>query len=137
MAADKITYNVRGIAALANGSRELDAAKARIEQLLLRQGEHVAQELRAQLARELKRHRGAPQLFIAQVLEWLGSRDTAMHTYSEVLELAIMSARNARLASTKQVAQELWKIAQEYQAEAAKLGEMPDIGEPPQAVGSD
>ena len=78
MAADKITYNVRGIVALANGSRELDAAKARIEQLLLRQGEHVAQELRAQLARELKRHRGAPQLFIAQVLEWLGSRDTAM-----------------------------------------------------------
>jgi hypothetical protein len=60
-----------------------------------------------------------------------------MHSYSEVLELAIMSARNARLASTKQVAQELWKIAQEYQAEAAKLGEMPDIGEPPQAVGSD
>ena len=59
------------------------------------------------------------------------SRDTAMHSYSEVLELAIMSARNARLASTKQVAQELWKIAQEYQAEAAKLGETPDIGDPP------
>jgi hypothetical protein len=57
-----------------------------------------------------------------------------MHSYSEVLELAIMSARNARLASTKQVAQELWKIAQEYQAEAAKLGKMPDIGEPPQGV---
>jgi hypothetical protein len=65
------------------------------------------------------------------------SRDTVMHSYSEVLELAIMSARNARLASTKLVAQELWKIAQEYQAEAAKLGEMPDIGEPPQAVGLD
>jgi hypothetical protein len=65
------------------------------------------------------------------------SRDTAMHSYSEVLELAIMSARNARLASTKQVAQELWKIAQEYRAEAAELGEIPDIGEPPQAVGSD
>jgi hypothetical protein len=59
-----------------------------------------------------------------------------MHTYTEVLELAIMSARNARLASTKQVAQELWKIAQEYQAEAAKLGEMPDIGEPPQGLQS-
>ena len=87
--------------------------------------------------RELKRHRGAPQLFIAEVLEWLGSRDTVMHSYSEVLELAIMSARNARLASTKQVAQELWKIAQEYRAEAAELGEIPDIGEPPQAVGSD
>ena len=57
-----------------------------------------------------------------------------MHTYSDVLELAIVSARNARLASTKQVAQELWKIAQEYQAEAAKLGEMPDIGDPPQGL---
>ena len=137
MATDKITYNVRGIVALANGSRELDAAKARIEQLLLRQDEHVAQKLWAQLARELKRHRGAARLFIAEVLEWLGSRNTVMHNYNEVLELAIVSARNARLASTKQVAQELWKIAQEYQAEAAKLGEMPDIGEPPQAVGSD
>jgi len=60
-----------------------------------------------------------------------------MRSYREVLELAMMSARNARCASTNQVAQELWKIAQEYQAEAAKLGEMPDIGEPPQAVGSD
>ena len=59
-----------------------------------------------------------------------------MHTYSEVLELAMMSARNARCASTKQVARELWKIAQEYQAEAAKLdnGRMPDIGEPPQEL---
>ena len=80
MVADKVAYNVQGITALANGSRELDAAKARIEQLLLRQGEHVAQELRAQLARELKRHRGAARLFIAEVLEWLGSRDTVMHS---------------------------------------------------------
>jgi hypothetical protein len=59
-----------------------------------------------------------------------------MHSHREVLELAMMSARNARLASTKQVAQELWKIAQEYQAEAAKLGEIPDIGEPPQGLES-
>ena len=43
-----------------------------------------------------------------------------MYTYSEALELAVISARNARSASTKQVAQELWKMAQ-YQAEAAKL----------------
>jgi hypothetical protein len=41
----------------------------------------------------------------------------AMHTYSEALELALMSARNARLAGTKQAVRELWKIAQEYQAE--------------------
>jgi hypothetical protein len=37
-----------------------------------------------------------------------------MRTYSEALELAVMSARNARLASNKQVARELWKMAQEY-----------------------
>ena len=59
-----------------------------------------------------------------------------MRTYREALELALMSARNARLTSDKQTARELWKIAQEYQAEAAKLdnGRMPDIGEPPQEL---
>ena len=56
-----------------------------------------------------------------------------MRTYSEALELALMSARNARSASTKQVARELWKMAQEYQAEVAKLsnGRVPDLGSPP------
>jgi hypothetical protein len=56
-----------------------------------------------------------------------------MRTYSEALELALMSARNARSASNKQVARELWKIAQEYQAKAAKLdnGRLPNIGDPP------
>jgi hypothetical protein len=59
-----------------------------------------------------------------------------MHTFREALKLAIMSARNARLSANKQVAQELWKIAQEYQAEAAKLGDgtLPDIGDPPQGL---
>jgi hypothetical protein len=48
--------------------------------------------------------------------------------------LNLSGARNARCASTKQVARELWKIMQE--AEAAKLGNgrMPDIGEPPQGL---
>jgi hypothetical protein len=45
-----------------------------------------------------------------------------MHTYSEALELALISARNARFTSNKQTARELWKMAQEYQAEAATLG---------------
>jgi hypothetical protein len=47
-----------------------------------------------------------------------------------------MSARNARLASNKQVARELWKMAQEYQAEVAKLGtgRVPDLGNPPQGL---
>ena len=61
-------------------------------------------------------------------------RGYPMRTYDEALELAVMSARNARLSANKQVARELWKIAQEYQAEAAKLanGRLPDIGDPPQ-----
>jgi hypothetical protein len=45
-----------------------------------------------------------------------------------------MSARNAHSASTQKAAQELSKMAQEYQAEAAKLGKMPDIGNPPQGL---
>ena len=59
-----------------------------------------------------------------------------MRTYYDVFELAVMSARCARGASNKQTARELWKIAQEYQAEAAKLngGTLPDIGDPPQGV---
>jgi hypothetical protein len=59
-----------------------------------------------------------------------------MRTYNEVLELALMSARNARLTSEKRTARELWKIAQEYQAEAAKLdnGRLPDLGDPPQGI---
>jgi hypothetical protein len=59
-----------------------------------------------------------------------------MRTYREALELALMSARNARLTSDKQTARELWKMAQEYQSEAAKLGDcgLPDLGDPPQGI---
>ena len=41
---------------------------------------------------------------------------------------------NARLSTSKQVARELWKMAQEYQAEAAKLGKVPDLGNPPEGL---
>jgi hypothetical protein len=71
MATDKITYNVRGIIALANGSRELATAKTRIQELLRDLGESERQKLRAQLGRELTRHQGAARQFIAEVLEWL------------------------------------------------------------------
>jgi hypothetical protein len=56
-----------------------------------------------------------------------------MRTYSEALELALTSARNARLTSDKRTAREFWKMAQEYQAEAAELGDSgpPDLGDPP------
>jgi hypothetical protein len=59
-----------------------------------------------------------------------------MRSYSDAIKLAEMSARCARLASNKQTARELWKIAQEYQAKAAKLngGTPPDIGDPPQGL---
>ena len=59
---------------------------------------------------------------------------TPMRTYSEAFELATMCARNARLSTSKQVARELWKMAQEYQAEAAKLGKVPDLGNPPEGL---
>jgi hypothetical protein len=44
-----------------------------------------------------------------------------------------MCARNAHRASNKQVARELWKMAEEYRAKAADLdnGMLPDIGDPP------
>ena len=66
------------------------------------------------------------------------SRVSGMRTYYDVFELAVMSARCARGASNKKVARELWKIAQEYQAEAAKVDSdrVPDIGEPPQGLES-
>ena len=56
-----------------------------------------------------------------------------MRTYSEAAELARM-CRNARTSSEKRVARELWKMAQEYQAEAAKLddGRLLDLGTAPQ-----
>jgi hypothetical protein len=59
-----------------------------------------------------------------------------MRTYYDVFKLAVMSVRGARSASSQQVARELWKIAQEYQAEAAQLDSdrVPDIGDPPQGV---
>ena len=56
-----------------------------------------------------------------------------MLTYREVVELARQCALNARVAVTKQAAAELWKMAKEYQEDAAKLdsGRKPDIGELP------
>jgi hypothetical protein len=61
------------------------------------------------------------------------SKEDEMHTYGEAVELARMCARNARISSDKRVARELWKMAQEYQAEAAALddGRLPDLGSPP------
>jgi hypothetical protein len=51
----------------------------------------------------------------------------------QAVELARECARHARLAISTEAAAELWKMAEEYQAEAAKLdgGQTSDIGPPP------
>jgi hypothetical protein len=56
-----------------------------------------------------------------------------MRSRDDAAELARICAMNARAANSEQVASELWRMATEYQAEAAKLagGNAPDIGQPP------
>ena len=56
-----------------------------------------------------------------------------MQTYEELAELARICARNAHLASGKEVRRELWQMALEYQQKAAKIdgGQLPEIGKPP------
>lgn len=56
-----------------------------------------------------------------------------MHSHAELVELAQMCAFNAREAIERRVAEELWKMAVEYQtkAAAADSGRKPEIGPPP------
>ena len=56
-----------------------------------------------------------------------------MPTYEDLTELANICARHARCATNEAVAIVLSKMAQEYQAEAAKLdsGKSREVGEPP------
>ena len=56
-----------------------------------------------------------------------------MQAYDELVELARIGAFNARNTLDPRVAAELWKMALEYQAKAAKLdsGRSPDVGPPP------
>lgn len=59
-----------------------------------------------------------------------------MQSYDDMAEMAGICAKNAHLASTREVAAELWKIAKEYQEKAAALdsGKLPDIGKPPRWI---
>ena len=52
-----------------------------------------------------------------------------MPTYRDMVELAKICARQARVASNPEVAQELRRLAQEYQKKAADLdgGVLPEI----------
>jgi hypothetical protein len=54
-----------------------------------------------------------------------------MLTYDELVELASLCARNARIATSRDVADELWRMAREYQEQAARLGEAPELGDKP------
>jgi hypothetical protein len=57
-----------------------------------------------------------------------------MYRYQELVELALMCARNAHGAATDEVATTLWQMAEEYRAQAASLGTPPEIGKPPNRI---
>jgi hypothetical protein len=54
-----------------------------------------------------------------------------MMTYDEIVELAGLCSHNSRIATSREVATELWRMAREYQAQAAELGAFPEIGDEP------
>jgi hypothetical protein len=54
-----------------------------------------------------------------------------MQTYEELVKLALFCANQARTSRMKVAGREAWRLAVEYQEEAAKLGEPPDIGKKP------
>jgi hypothetical protein len=53
-----------------------------------------------------------------------------MLTYEDLVELAKLCARNSRISTSSEVAKELWQMAKD-QAEAGKLGDVPEIDEAP------
>jgi hypothetical protein len=54
-----------------------------------------------------------------------------MLNYNDLVELAKLCARNAHNTTSREVANELWQMAKEYQAQAGKLGTLPEIGDAP------
>jgi hypothetical protein len=44
-----------------------------------------------------------------------------MYTYDDLAELARICAKNAHIASSKEVATKLWELATEYRDKATKL----------------
>jgi hypothetical protein len=56
-----------------------------------------------------------------------------MHTYSNLTELAQACAKQARITLAKDASAVLWKMALDYQREAAASdgGNLPEIGPPP------
>ena len=66
---------------------------------------------------------------------WVKS-EHAMQTYTDFMQLALICARNAHTASSKDVAAVLWRMAVEHRDKAARLngGKAPDLGEPPSSI---
>jgi hypothetical protein len=59
-------------------------------------------------------------------------KETSYITYKKLLEIARLCADQARASTSKAVAQELWRMAREYQERAAKIdGKLPYIEAPP------
>ena len=55
-----------------------------------------------------------------------------MQTFEDFAELARVCAAQARLTNSRDIAQALWKMANDYQERAAQRdsGQLPDIGAP-------
>ncbi len=77
--------------------------------------------------------------FLTRPRQYPYDGDTFMRTYQNLVQLARMSARQAWLSSNPEVADLLWRMAKEYQAQAAEHAEAAeaaeaaelDIGNPP------
>jgi hypothetical protein len=57
-----------------------------------------------------------------------------MRTYEQAAKLARFCANQARIATVKTLADEMWRLALEYQQEAVKLNSenlLPEIGQRP------
>lgn len=57
---------------------------------------------------------------------------------SEAAELARICAKQARIAGTREIAREFWRMALDYQKKAAALdsGKLPEIGPAPSWIGN-
>jgi hypothetical protein len=61
-----------------------------------------------------------------------------MPTYADFVEVARVIAMQSHVTARKEVARELWRLAQDYQVKAAALdgGILPSIGDPPVRLAS-
>jgi hypothetical protein len=71
--------------------------------------------------------------FLTRALQYPDDGDASMRTYQNLVQLARMSARQAWLSSNPEVADLLWRMAKDYQAQAAERPDAAqlDIGNPP------